>query len=380
MMHATHIDAHLLPALQQQEQRLARQFALIGAVLTVVLVSTYQLIEWRILELPDALLVQHAWWRVLPVFVAVVTLILSASPNAGKRATVLLRLLALSVLVMIFGLLATSLLSADGDPRRMIHGLILATFAVSLVTLRGGPELVVLFGLPFAGFLVWLHLAGLPFSEWSFILIEPVMMLGVGLIAAELLYRIRIQSFMDRKRLEQMALTDPLTGLSNRRSIEPQLEGEVSRARRHRVPLSVLLADLDHFKQVNDRHGHSVGDEVLREVARRVETILRREDRAARWGGEEFLILLPETDASRAQIVAEKIRRSIAETPLTVSELSIPLTISLGVAAWHEDSNVDELIRRADQALYRAKACGRNRVCVDPTGATKAQGKPLQIA
>ncbi len=379
-MHKTHIDEHLLPSLRHQERRLARQFALVAALLLLVLIPIYQFIDWRILEISDALVIQHGIWRLPPILIAAVTLAWCLRANNVRGAAVLLRLLALSVMVMMFGLLATNLWVAGGDPQRIIHGVILATFAISLVTLRGSAEMIVLFGLPLAGLVIGSHLAGFSFSEWSFILIEPLVMLGVGLIAAELLYRVRIQSFLDRERLKQMALTDPLTGLSNRRSIEPQLEGEVSRARRHRVPLSILLADLDHFKKVNDSHGHSVGDEVLREIARRIEATLRREDRAARWGGEEFLILLPETNMAQARIVAEKIRHAIDEAPITCDKVRIGMTISLGIADWHEDASTDELIQRADLALYQAKSEGRNRVCVNSAAIPRTDNKPLQIA
>lgn len=164
------------------------------------------------------------------------------------------------------------------------------------------------------------------------------------------------------RRMYEDARTDPLTGLTNRRAMEEILELENFRALRSQRPFSIVLADLDRFKLINDTYGHEAGDEVLRETARRLQKHLRHQDMVARWGGEEFLILLPETDAVAAQIVAEKLRRAIAEKPAEVGANVLPLTMSLGVDTVHFSQPQEDFLRRADQNLYRAKREGRNRV------------------
>lgn len=161
--------------------------------------------------------------------------------------------------------------------------------------------------------------------------------------------------------LRKLAYCDDLTGLPNRRSAERTLDQTLSLAKRHRRDFAVLLLDLDHFKRVNDEHGHDVGDAVLREVGQALARTIRREDVAARWGGEEFVVVLPETSRRDALALAERIRRAVA-----ASSTPVPVTISVGVAG--SDQGVssrlgpEEWIRCADTALYVAKKEGRNRV------------------
>jgi diguanylate cyclase (GGDEF)-like protein len=138
------------------------------------------------------------------------------------------------------------------------------------------------------------------------------------------------------------------------------LEHELAKAERFETPFSVVLLDIDHFKRVNDGYGHATGDEVLKELTRRLEDSLRQCDRVGRWGGEEFLVLLPETHAAGAGHVAEKLRRVMADRPFP-GELAV--TVSLGVATYRPGDTAASLVEWADQAVYRAKAGGRNRVC-----------------
>jgi two-component system, cell cycle response regulator len=152
------------------------------------------------------------------------------------------------------------------------------------------------------------------------------------------------------QRLEALLFEDPLTGLSNRRFILTQLAGMVSGARRHERDLTIAIIDIDHFKAVNDRHGHAEGDRVLASVAHALREHMRAEDQLGRLGGEEFLALLPETDMDAAPGAAEKIRASVVRTGVTVS---------IGWATWNGEPP-DELLGRADDALYAAKADGRN--------------------
>jgi two-component system cell cycle response regulator len=157
-------------------------------------------------------------------------------------------------------------------------------------------------------------------------------------------------------RLEALLREDALTGLSNRRAILTQLGGMVSGARRHGHPLSIAILDLDHFKRINDTHGHKCGDDVLVAAVHAMGAHLRAEDQLGRLGGEEFLVLLPDTKGEAATHVADKLRAEVAGAPAPV-----PVTVSVGVATW-DGETPEELLQRADEALYAAKESGRDRV------------------
>jgi diguanylate cyclase (GGDEF)-like protein len=180
--------------------------------------------------------------------------------------------------------------------------------------------------------------------------------------------------------LENLSITDALTGIANRRHFEWRLSEEIERARRYKYPLSALMLDLDHFKQVNDNYGHQIGDIVLQQVAQRLRRILRRTDFLARYGGEEFIVLAPQTPADRALILAERLRQVIAESPIPVADnLQIHITISIGVAVFpNHAQNESELIGAADSALYKAKQMGRNRVCMFEPELVKGGGKNVR--
>lgn len=168
--------------------------------------------------------------------------------------------------------------------------------------------------------------------------------------------------------LEQLAFSDALTGIANRRFLDRQLEALISGARRHGRPLAVALVDADHFKRINDSRGHGAGDDVLGEVALRLGARLRTEDHIGRFGGDEFLILLPDTDAAAAASASEGIRTEVSSRPVEAEGGDVEVTVSVGWAVWDDDT-AQALVSRADEALYRAKAEGRNRVAGAPTGA-----------
>ena len=161
-------------------------------------------------------------------------------------------------------------------------------------------------------------------------------------------------------RLEELVFFDELTGLRNRRAVLHELEMLLAAARRHGHRLSVLMLDVDRFKPINDEHGHRAGDEVLRAVGKRLNERLRREDLAGRLGGDELLVVLPETDAGGAAIAADAIRQAINERPVRTSAGDIDVTVSIGIAQW-VDEDVSRLLEAADRALYAAKAGGRDR-------------------
>jgi two-component system, cell cycle response regulator len=162
----------------------------------------------------------------------------------------------------------------------------------------------------------------------------------------------------------EMAITDALTGLYNRRDMETHVGTLVEQAAARGKPLTVLVIDIDYFKSVNDSWGHDTGDDVLREFAIRIKKSIRGIDLACRYGGEEFVVVMPDTDMAVATVVAERLRRRIASEPFPIQQgaHTIEVTISIGIAALGHDENAAMVIKRADQALYRAKRDGRNRV------------------
>ena len=165
-----------------------------------------------------------------------------------------------------------------------------------------------------------------------------------------------------REDLLQQATHDPLTGVFNRRQLEDVLRKEVVRAERHARPLSVAMMDADHFKAINDTYGHQTGDEVLRAISDRCRKSLRSHDVFGRYGGEEFVIVFPETNLEEAGAVAERLRVAVAENPIQVGDNALGVTVSIGLAAYAPGQDVDKLFQRADSALYTAKQDGRNLV------------------
>lgn len=166
---------------------------------------------------------------------------------------------------------------------------------------------------------------------------------------------------------EELSVTDSQTLAYNRRYLLPRLREEMERSMRHREPLSVMLIDLDHFKRVNDGHGHAIGDALLRAFADTVREHVRSIDVLVRRGGEEFVLIMPSTDACAAEVVAERLRVRLSDAPLPVRDgLGILQTISVGVATWDGQEGPESIDERADAAMYEAKQHGRNRVVLAP--------------
>jgi two-component system, cell cycle response regulator len=201
----------------------------------------------------------------------------------------------------------------------------------------------------------------------------------------ELLARVqaaaRVKRLQDELRqrnqeLDHISRTDVLTGLRNRRHVQEYLARLVSLARRTAEPIAVLVVDVDHFKSVNDRHGHDAGDTVLRQVAERMASSVRLEDMVGRWGGEEFLVVLPNTAAEGAAELAERLRQVVAEAPCQLGGGGeVQVTISIGCAA-SLTADAGTLVRSADTALYEAKEAGRNRVVVAASGELASPAGP----
>ncbi|MDZ7706898.1 MAG: diguanylate cyclase [Trueperaceae bacterium] len=166
----------------------------------------------------------------------------------------------------------------------------------------------------------------------------------------------------EAQRLEQLSLTDRLTALPNRRDLDARLDAEVERSHRHDRPLVLALLDLDQFKAVNDRFSHDVGDQVLVRVGRLLREHLRANDVAARWGGEEFALLLPETDMDEAAVVLERVRSVVADADWSVIADGLSVTVSIGAASLAPGSGAADMLRQADRRLYAAKDAGRDRI------------------
>ncbi len=168
----------------------------------------------------------------------------------------------------------------------------------------------------------------------------------------------------DLQHYEKLSQTDPLTNLCNRRAMETTLRREIARARRTKAQLSVAMLDLDHFKKINDQHGHSIGDQALIHLCNLLKSGLRETDLICRYGGEEFIIVLPDAAARGAHFVVDRLRIKVANSPLIIDHDKITLNVSAGVAALQGGETGEKLIERADKALYQAKENGRNQVII----------------
>ncbi|MBA7594547.1 MAG: diguanylate cyclase [Calditrichaeota bacterium] len=170
-----------------------------------------------------------------------------------------------------------------------------------------------------------------------------------------------------QKELAHMAMYDALTDILSRRALLEQAEVERQRTKRYGRDLSLLMIDIDHFKKVNDTYGHLIGDIVLKEVAQTLKKQTRRSDFVGRYGGEEFLIILPETSLNKALVLAEKLRKQVSELTIPVDgQVLKDITISIGATEYEDDPNIDEFINRSDKWLYAAKQNGRNQVQPQP--------------
>lgn len=173
-----------------------------------------------------------------------------------------------------------------------------------------------------------------------------------------------IQELLDlKKKLEVSIRTDPLTDLPNRRGLAEKLEYEKVRFDRNKKPFTIIMGDIDQFKEINDTFGHDAGDQILADIARMLSNNSRKQDIVSRWGGEEFIILLPETDLGNGAILAEKLRDKIEKEVFTYKDKKIPVTLSFGLSVYNQKGlKTDDVIKQADQRLYEAKNSGRNKV------------------
>jgi diguanylate cyclase (GGDEF)-like protein len=222
-------------------------------------------------------------------------------------------------------------------------------------------------------------LGRLPQSMWGFVL-DALLLAGV--IAAPIYwlvlkplrreYEKRVEAEQRAEDLGQLAITDPLTRIMNRRGITVSVLDAMAQAERYGNPLAVAMADIDHFKQVNDTYGHEVGDKVLADIASVLSESLRMPDKVGRYGGEEFLVVLPHTTLAQARKIAERMRTAVGAWPFELGGKETSLTISIGLTEFQKGEDLEQLLSRVDRALYQAKAGGRNLVVTEKTPARAA--------
>ncbi|MBL0210507.1 MAG: GGDEF domain-containing protein [Holophagaceae bacterium] len=262
------------------------------------------------------------------------TFVLILAPIPGLLLPRLLPILLLGCFVLLGWAMARAIRAAregGSDPRLVAKGFLVLTACLILDLLKEFRLAPIPNGLPFVGFMV--------------------------------LFLASTRSLINRfEREEEASRTDSLTGLPNRRGFLEATDGALARSRRSGKPVSIVLSDLDHFKRVNDSLGHAAGDAVLKAVAGAIRSPLRSQDVAARWGGEEFILLLPDTGKEGAVHAAESTRTAISELVIDLDGSRIQVTLSLGVAEHLTDRSIEETIAQADAALYKAKEEGRNRV------------------
>ena len=296
------------------------------------------------------------WWHVLPMLLVAILFALVID-NFPARVI-------LSGVIFGAGMLALAIMVQRQNPedRGSARWLLLTGYLIGAITMFARAIVSIIEPGAIPGFL-----SPSPFQGVTFLFgFAVILVTSVGFL---LLHKERSE-----EAAQKLALTDPLTGAFNRRTFLELAEKEIARTRRARGSLSLVMLDLDHFKQINDRNGHPAGDEVLKGVVATVLTCLRKEDFLVRYGGEEFCVLLPSVAIDRAAAMAERMREAVQHARYTFNGRVLPVTLSIGVATLSSDGNegVDKLIHRADDALYTAKKSGRNRVVSYPANTTMA--------
>lgn len=196
----------------------------------------------------------------------------------------------------------------------------------------------------------------------ALLIAPPIYWLVLAPIHREYQKRLKAETRADD--LSQLAITDALTSIMNRRGVTMALLDAMAQAERYNTALSIAMADIDHFKLVNDQYGHKTGDRVLIQVAGAMAEVLRMPDKIGRYGGEEFLLVLPHTTLAQGRKIAERLRAGVGKIKPTVGSKALALTISVGVTQFRKGEDLEQFLSRVDQALYDAKGAGRNRVAV----------------
>lgn len=232
---------------------------------------------------------------------------------------------------------------------------------LAIVAITFVAELLITQGLSYLGYeQLSSHSLFLEAAVLALVIAPPIYWLVLSPIHKE--YEKRLKAESEAEEMSRMAITDPLTRIMNRRGITVGLLDAMAQAERYRTPLTVAMADIDHFKEVNDTHGHEAGDRVLKDVAAILSDALRMPDKVGRYGGEEFLMILPHTSLTQARKIADRIRASVSKWDFDLGSKKIRLTISIGVCQFKSGEDLEQFLSHADKALYEAKKGGRNLV------------------
>lgn len=367
MIVTSNIPERFQEAFSRAQQRLFREVMVKGAWVVIAL-SLFA--HSSILIRGHSLInIDEVWsygLRLPPLAISLVALGMHYGRAPGRQWPVLmLRLISLSALWSVLGLLVFAY-EQGGTAFRVLSELsILSVFCAALVSLRGLRGCIVPLFIPVAGFIGLMLYRGHHPLELLTSLLGLIAAVGIAGFMCHVQYRIRVRDFVARQELNEVSTVDPLTGLMNRKAITERLNSERARYNRYSQSFAVILLDLDLFKQVNEQIGQQGGDSIIREVAARLRAHTRQQDGVARWGGGEFLVLLPDTSEKGATAAAENLKRALHDTPFTVGKLApLKQTGSLGIAIYDGRETSDRLVARARQAQHMAKECGRNRVVV----------------
>ncbi|GGC63623.1 GGDEF domain-containing protein [Marinobacter halophilus] len=357
------------PAFEAYRERMESALAFAGAWLLLVTVALYH-VSHTYFHHHEVDLGHLELWLRLPVIIAAALALINHHTGFPRwPARYFLRLMGLTLSVLALSLL---FLFARYEPlmvSEVSDAMTVAFFGATVLGLRSFREWLLIALLPITLFALAAIIADLPALVLVAVFIGPALIMFVTCTLMMFVRNIAIHGFLSREQLNEMATTDTLTGLLNRRAFMELIRQEQARAQRAGEPFSVILADLDKFKRVNDTWGHEAGDDVLKETSARLRKTLRQQDALCRWGGEEFLMLLPGTDSHGAMIVAEKCREGLQISPMDMHGTAHTQTASFGVATCTPDEAIDHLIGRADAALYQAKENGRNRCELASPGA-----------
>jgi diguanylate cyclase (GGDEF)-like protein len=345
------------------------------------------------------------WFTTILVAVTCLFLVVFIYPLRNWQGAAVLTILTLA------GLLTPALYRWSGSLPTATHyfAAICFTTVVSIATFTGGlyaPAIAWLVTVPLVGTMlsgprvggIWLAIVAaevilisliapeefaraqtLSADEYQFLTGLSLLGLAGCVFAALLVGHLTISAA--ERRLHHFATRDGLTGLFNHRVMMEVLERETAAARDGISSVALIMIDVDYFKSVNDRYGHVAGDQALQETARRITGCLRPDDYVGRYGGEEFLCILPDCPLPTARHLAELTRQAIAGRDVIVGERSIPMSVSVGVAVCNcdEDPNGSDALRRADRALYTAKRCGRNRTCIDASSSSRSPAYKCEL-
>ena len=246
---------------------------------------------------------------------------------------------------------------------------LLVSFIVTLTCVRSPYYASLIFAF-FIGLAVYLHIEVEPVSRWESEFLIALVFIILIFIGNILNYNRHISLFMREKEviemnqtLSDMSESDELTGIYNRRKLTEEIERNISLSKRYNHSFCLAILDLDHFKSINDMHGHNIGDAVLKELSKQIKSMLRSTDIFGRWGGEEFLLLLPNSTRNEAYILMVRLKSHIDRSEILPD---IHITFSAGISCYQNEATYSELVDQADKALYTAKQSGRNRVVVFP--------------